>query len=595
MALASSLVSLGTFVAIYALLALGLNLKFGYNGLLDIGHVTFYLIGAYTTALLVLGPSSEQEFATYILGLDLPWVIALAVAVVVAGVGGMLVALPAIRLREDYLAIVVLGFSVIAKRIVQTQSWLANGPGSLRGYTGPLRDVFALPAYGAEAAEVVVPAFLASEKVVLASVPSELVFGGVVFVLAAIGSYLLVEVGDMTRPTGTAGRVRHAVYAVTTLGVGYVAARRTAETGSGLPPVLAGVAAGAVAAGLSLAGLPGVATLVVLGGLSLFTWVLGLAAVTDRYAGMSRRDAGTALGLAVTFVAAFLPVILLGGDVGGTIGLLVTLAALVGFVYGLYRLASAWDQYGSGSAFVSVVGVGALWLFVLRYFVLALVGPVTSGGVGNAVANLIQNTLWLVKFTESGPAFDYARFVFVLTLAVLGVVYLLVERTVNSPFGRVLKAIREDEDVATALGKDTFSFKIQSMIIGSAIAGLAGGLWALSVGALVHNMFAPRVTFIVLLMVIIGGTANNSGAILGAVVFWAFQKGTADIAGFFPTAARSSIQALRLAFIGALLIVILYYRPEGIWKERTVTSPALDADAMTADAADVDADPEVSD
>ena len=128
MALSSSLVSLGIIVGIYAILALGLNIKFGYAGLLDIGHVAFYLTGAYVTALLVLPPASEQAFTTYILGWSWPWLPAIAAGTLVAGLLGMLVALPAIRLREDYLAIAVLGISVILKRIVQSEGWLANGP-----------------------------------------------------------------------------------------------------------------------------------------------------------------------------------------------------------------------------------------------------------------------------------------------------------------------------------------------------------------------------------------------------------------------------------------------------------------------------------
>ena len=119
MAVSSTLVSLGILVAIYGLLALGLNIKFGFTGLLDIGHVAFYLVGAYLTALLVLPPSSTQQFATYILGWNWPWLPALAAGTAAAGLLGMLVALPAIRLREDYLAIAVLGISVILQRVIQ--------------------------------------------------------------------------------------------------------------------------------------------------------------------------------------------------------------------------------------------------------------------------------------------------------------------------------------------------------------------------------------------------------------------------------------------------------------------------------------------
>lgn len=639
MALSSSLVSLGIIVGIYAILALGLNIKFGYTGLLDIGHVAFYLVGAYVTALLVLPPASEQQFATYVLGWNWPWLPAIAVGTLVAGVLGLLVALPAIRLREDYLAIAVLGISVILKRITQVEGWLANGPGSLRGFDQPFRGDFPLPAEGLAAAALL--AF-------------------VVLVLWTVATYLLAEVGtdragkltaDGGEPTepdggertdgsrassdrmsdggvaadrstisggGVGGKLVDGLLALTTLGIGYAAARRARTRTSDAEQryllgagVVFAAAAGAVtllafewwlglvvfvalaagfygadqryvplagavaataafAAGLVLGESPLVA-FVFLGLISLFTWVFGAVAVARRYSDLTRRDFLISLGLSLAFVATFLPLIVMGGGSGdqqSSIGLFLTMALLAAFLYGVYYVGSRWSRYGSGGEFVRIVGVGAVWLFAIRYFVMANIEPLKAGGIGAVANNTVQNLLWLLKFTASGVEFDYSRFLLVLTLASLGLVYYLSEITVESPFGRVLKAIREDEDVATSLGKNTFAYKVQSMVLGSALAGFAGGLTAIYFQSLVHTMFAPRVTFIAFLILIIGGTANNKGMILGAVIYWSFQKATADIAGFFPTAARSSVQALRLAFIGALLIIILYYRPEGLWGEK---------------------------
>jgi ABC-type branched-subunit amino acid transport system permease subunit len=310
---------------------------------------------------------------------------------------------------------------------------------------------------------------------------------------------------------------------------------------------------------------------VFLSAMSLFTWVFGAVAVARRYSDLSGRDFATALGLAVVFVGCFAPLIVLGGgsgDVMSSVGLFVTMGLLVAFLYGVYYVGSNWSRFGSGVEFVRIVGVGAIWLFVIRYFVMANIVPFQRNGLGAVVDNTIQNLLWLMKFQAGTALFDYSRFLLVLTLASLAMLYYLSEITVESPFGRVLKAIREDEDVATSLGKNTFAYKVQSMMLGSALAGFAGGLTAIYFQSLVHTMFAPRITFIAFLALIIGGTANNKGMILGSTIYWAFQKATADIKAFFPTAAGSSISALRLAFIGALLIVILYYRPEGLWGEK---------------------------
>src|SRR6056297_2317811 len=315
MALSSSLVSLGIIVGIYAILALGLNIKFGYTGLLDIGHVAFYLVGAYVTALLVLPPASTQQFATYVLGWNWPWLPAIAVGTVVAGLLGMLVALPAIRLREDYLAIAVLGISVILKRIVQSEGWLANGPGSLRGFSQPFRSHFPLPADTLQAAALL---------------------GFVVLVLWTVATYLLAQVGTgrdselasdggepkadggvaagrtISGTPGVGGWVVDGLLALTTLGVGYVAARRSrTETGASEQRLLLG---GGAVFGLAAGVVAWQAfewwTLL---GVNL-DWLFGVVvfgAITAGFYGANRRYAPMAG--AVTAVAAF-GAALLAGD-----------------------------------------------------------------------------------------------------------------------------------------------------------------------------------------------------------------------------------------------------------------------------------------
>ncbi len=556
MALSSVLVSLGTITAIYGLLTLGLNIKFGYTGLLDIGHVAFFLVGAYTAALLVLEPSQSQQFSEYILGWEWPWIAAIIAGTITAGIAGMLVALPAIRLREDYLAIAVLGISVIAKRTIQSETWLANGPDALKGWSGPLVDLFPLPGRG---------------------LFSAIMLGILIFVFWAIATMTIRRLqaasSDANSEPIARGVVPSLLLGITTLGIGFVTARYTPDTDQWalVAPVIAGAIAGGVATGLVIIGLGNLALVVFFGMASLFSWVLLGLLVGRHYGEATLSDLLIGLGMAILFVATFVPLIILGGsdDVMSTVGVFVTLGLFAAFLVGLYYIGHNWSRYGRETSFVSLVGIGVVWLFAIRYFLLSLVVPFKREGIGGAINELLQNILWLIEFTPAGIEFDYSRFVFALAIGTLAAAYILTEITAKSPFGRVLRAIREDEDVATALGKDTFSYKVQGMILGSAMAGLAGGLFAINIGALQHLMFAPRVTFVIFLMLIIGGTANNRGVILGAGIFWAFQKATEDIAAFFPTAARANVQALRLAFIGALLILILYYRPEGIWGEKS--------------------------
>ena len=99
--------------------------------------------------------------------------------------------------------------------------------------------------------------------------------------------------------------------------------------------------------------------------------------------------------------------------------------------------------------------------------------------------------------------------------------YLALERLVRSPWGRVLRAIREDEAAARALGKNATKFRLQAFAIGGGIMGLAGAAQAHFIGFIAPDNYMPMLTFQVWAMLIVGGSGNNRGAILGAVLVWA--------------------------------------------------------------------------
>ncbi|MFB6187194.1 MAG: hypothetical protein ABEI86_10055, partial [Halobacteriaceae archaeon] len=236
MALAGTLVSLFVLVSIYAILSLGLNVKFGYAGLLDIGHVLFYMIGAYMAALLVLPPSETFQFSEYILGLNWPWIVAIPIAIIAAGIAGMLVALPAIRLREDYLAITVLGLSIIGLRIVQSESWLANGPNTLAGFTGPLNARFPLP------------------KDTLVGI---VLVGIIVFIFWTFALYILANITSFTEATTWKKKLLHVLLLIATLGLGYGVVRYIHRSEVSMIPVIltTGFVYGIIASGLVFLGL----------------------------------------------------------------------------------------------------------------------------------------------------------------------------------------------------------------------------------------------------------------------------------------------------------------------------------------------------
>lgn len=153
---------------------------------------------------------------------------------------------------------------------------------------------------------------------------------------------------------------------------------------------------------------------------------------------------------------------------------------------------------------------------------------------------------------------SYLLFVALLTVAV----YLVVERLVNAPFGRLLKGVREEELAARMLGKDTDLAKLKSFGIGGAVAGLAGAVYAHYVGSVVAGQFVPLVTFLVWVAMLLGGAASNRGAVLGAFVLVGFREATR----FLPQVSENAslVPSLRFVVIGLLLIVVVRFRPQGL-------------------------------
>ena len=156
-----------------------------------------------------------------------------------------------------------------------------------------------------------------------------------------------------------------------------------------------------------------------------------------------------------------------------------------------------------------------------------------------------------------------------LALASVAVVYVLVERARISPWGRVLRAIRDNETATAASGKDVRRFRLQAFVLGSAIMGFAGSLYAHFIGFISPDAFEPVfATFIVWAMLIAGGSGNNRGAILGAVVVWLVWSGTQTITGLLPAEYATQAGAARILLVGILLQVVLLTRPQGILPER---------------------------
>ena len=154
----------------------------------------------------------------------------------------------------------------------------------------------------------------------------------------------------------------------------------------------------------------------------------------------------------------------------------------------------------------------------------------------------------------------------VVVLVLLAATYVLIERLGSSPFGRVLKGIREDEEVVEVFGKRTSKFKIYSFTIGAGIAGLAGALWTHYTGAITPAAFLPTVTFTAWVAMILGGSGNNRGVLFGVFILF----GSRTMTYFVPSIPGhpNLISYLRLLFIGVILIALMHWKPEGLFSER---------------------------
>lgn len=183
-------------------------------------------------------------------------------------------------------------------------------------------------------------------------------------------------------------------------------------------------------------------------------------------------------------------------------------------------------------------------------------GPFGIGFIPRPFASLAGDPL----------AFSLANLA-VLVLVVLAL-YLALERLLRSPWGRVLRAIREDETAALALGKSATRFRLQAFAIGGAIMGLAGAAQAHFIGFIAPDNYMPMLTFQVWAMLIVGGSGNNRGAILGAILVWGIWAGSAGaIASLFPPGEQARAASLQIVMIGVGLCAILLLRPRGILGE----------------------------
>jgi len=224
--------------------------------------------------------------------------------------------------------------------------------------------------------------------------------------------------------------------------------------------------------------------------------------------------------------------------------------------------------------------VGLLTLRLSRGYL-----AISTIGIAECIRIFFNNERWLANGPQGliglpQPLHDlvsprYYNYIYLLIVLVfLVIIYIALEKGIRSPWGRVLRAIREDEVMASADGKNVFLFKLQALILGAVIMGIGGALYAHFSAAIQPGVFDPLFgTFIIWTMLTLGGTGNNKGAILGAFIVWALWSwSTFFILRIVPQGFQTRAPFIRYILIGFLLAFILVKRPRGIIGEERQVS-----------------------
>ena len=172
-----------------------------------------------------------------------------------------------------------------------------------------------------------------------------------------------------------------------------------------------------------------------------------------------------------------------------------------------------------------------------------------------------------------------------LILILVAAAYVYSERLLRSPYGRLLKAVRENDAVAQSLGKNVARVRAQVMFIGSAMAAVAGVLFAVNVGFVTANDYVVTLTLDVWVMIVLGGLGNNKGALLGALLITVLDRVTAVIAiQANMLGSEFEFNYARYILFGVLLLLMLRYRPQGLLPEPKQTTPAHEVLSNMSDA-----------
>lgn len=228
----------------------------------------------------------------------------------------------------------------------------------------------------------------------------------------------------------------------------------------------------------------------------------------------------------------------------------VVLAALVAFLIGIPTLRLVGDYLA-----VVTMGLGEIVRAIFKNWISVTRGPMGLPGIPHA--------------SIFGISFNTAEKFLILSAICLAIVFIISELIIHSPFGRVLKGIREDETASQALGKNTYRFKMISFVVGCGMAGMAGSLYAHYISYIDPTSFVMWLTFFIILIIMLGGLGNNVGALAATTVFVLLREGLR----FVKLPEGLNPAALQQLIFGLLLIAVTIFLPRGLIPERKVVYP----------------------
>jgi len=252
-------------------------------------------------------------------------------------------------------------------------------------------------------------------------------------------------------------------------------------------------------------------------------------------------------------------------------------------------------------AFAAVIGAIALRSLREVYFSITTLGAVWA--IYYAVENYTplfngyNGVYGLVDPLGGGLSYNAYHYLFLgFCLLVLLITYFVVQHLSTSPFGRMVRAVRDDERAASVYGRNVFWAKYRTYLFGAGLAGLAGGLFAAYIGAFSPLDWKPTEIFVLYAAILVGGRGNPKGVVLGSFIVYV---GFVEMTRYIPSpAARPELgPALRQILIGLLIVLMLKYRPSGLlpeklgddgtirrrsWPERLLRSSSPDGDSTAS-------------